>query len=254
MKIARFEIINDNKVYYGEVQNDRIKVLEGDVFGSYRVTEREFALNQVRLLPPVVPGKVICIGMNYMDHIKELHGDMHIPEEPVIFMVSPTAVIGPAEAIELAYPDNVIDYEAELTVVIGKEGRNIPVDKAADYILGYTCGNDISDRTLQRKDGQFTRAKSFHTYKPLGPYIVTDLDPDNLRVMSRVNGQVRQNGSTRDLIKNAYNLVNYISGIMTLKPGDVILTGTPAGVGRLKPGDICEVEVEGIGILRNPVR
>jgi len=252
MKLARFEV--DNRIYYGEVRDDEVFVLTGDIYETYTARGDKYNLDQVKLLPPVVPGKIICIGMNYMSHIRELHGKIPIPEEPVIFMVPPSAVIGPDEPIVLHYPNNVIHHEAELTVIIGKAGRDIPVEKAAGYILGYTCGNDVSDRILQNKDGQFTRAKSFHTYKPMGPYIVTDLDPKNCRVRCRVNGELRQDGDTSDLIKDVYTLVSYISEIMTLYPGDVIMTGTPAGVRRLKPGDVCEIDIEGIGVLKNPVK
>ena len=228
MKLARFEA--GNRVYYGEVRDGEVFVLEGDIYGNYTQKGDKYNLDQVKLLAPVIPGKIICIGMNYLSHILEIRDKVPIPEEPVIFMVSPTAVIGPDEPIILPYPENVVQHEAELAVVIGREGRDIPVEQAARHILGYTCGNDVSDRILQKKDGQFCRAKSFHTFKPLGQYIVTGLDPRNCRVQCRVNGELRQDGHTRDLIKDVYNLVSYISEIMTLYPGDVIMTGTPAGV------------------------
>ncbi len=252
MKLARFKV-NDN-TYYGQILNNRVCVLAGNVFHKFNVTDTAYDLDDVKLLAPVLPGKVICIGLNYALHIGEYDKNLQIPEEPILFMVSPTAVVGPQEPIVLAYPEHEIHYEAELTIVIGKEGRDIPIANAADHILGYTCGNDVSDRTIQKKDGQWSRAKSFHTYKPLGPYIVTDLDSNNCQVQCRVNDELRQNGHTRDIIRNAYYLVSFISQVMTLYPGDVIMTGTPAGVGPLAAGDICEIEVEGIGVLRNPVK
>ena len=252
MKIARFQV--ENEIFYGQVRDNRLYVLDGDVFNEFNVTDKSYDIAEVRLLTPVMPGKVICVGLNYLSHIGEFHKNPQAPDEPIIFMVSPTAVIGPDEPIVLAFPEHENHHEAELTIIIGKEGRDIPLEKAAGYILGYTCGNDVSDRNLQKKDRQWTRAKTFHTYKPLGPYIVTDLDPNNCSVQCRVNGELRQNGHTRDIIRNAHSLVSFISQIMTLYPGDVILTGTPEGVGPLVSGDICEIEIEGIGVLRNPIK
>ncbi len=251
MKLARFTV--NRQAYYGKLQDGRLFVVEGDIFGSYRITEKSYAVQEVQLLAPVQPGKVIAIGLNYQAHIGEFFKDPQIPVEPVIFMASPTAVIGPGEPIVLPYPEHETHFEAELVVVIGKEGRDIPLEKTGEYIGGYTCGNDVSDRTLQKLDQQWTRAKSFHTFKPLGPYLVTGLAPDRLRIQSRVNGQGKQESNTGSLIRGANELVSFISKIMTLYPGDVIYTGTPAGVGPLVSGDICEIEIEGIGILRNPV-
>ncbi|MBZ4652992.1 MAG: fumarylacetoacetase [Peptococcaceae bacterium] len=252
MKLARFRY--QNTIYYGQVDGSKVFVIEGDIFAQYQVTAKAFELSQVKLLAPIDPGKMICVGFNYLSHISEMRKDMPIPEEPVTFMVSPTAVIGPEDVIELPFSDHEIHHEAELAVIIGKEAKNISPENADDYILGYTCGNDVSDRTLQKKDGQWTRAKSFPTFKPLGPYIVTDLNPSNLQIQARVNGVVKQNSNTRHLIKDVPYLVSFVSQYMTLKPGDVIMTGTPEGVGPINPGDVCEIEIEGIGILRNPVR
>ncbi len=252
MKLARFQ--HQDTIYYGQVEGSKVFVIEGDIFAQYQVTAKAFELSQVKLLAPIDPGKMVCVGFNYLSHISEMRKDMPIPEEPVTFMVSPTAVIGPEDVIELPFSDHEIHHEAELTVVIGKEAKKILPENAYDYILGYTCGNDVSDRTLQKKDGQWTRAKSFPTFKPLGPYIVTGLNPDNLQIQARVNGEMKQNSNTHHLIKNVAYLVSFVSQYMTLKPGDVILTGTPEGVGPIKPGDVCEIEIEGIGILRNPVR
>lgn len=251
MVITRFQV--GKEILYGEVKDGRVYVLEGDIFGSSEVTGKSYNLEEVRVLAPVEPGKVILVGLNYFAHIVEYHSKPQIPEEPVIWMAPSSAIIGPGEEIVLHYPEHENHYEAELVVVIGKEGRDIPVQDAASYILGYTCGNDVSDRVLQKQDRQWTRAKGFHTYKPLGPYIVTDLEPKNVRVRSRVNGESRQDGNTSVMIKDVYQLVSFISGVMTLQPGDVIYSGTPDGVGALMPGDVCEIEIEGIGILRNPV-
>lgn len=252
MKLARFTV--NQQVYYGKLQDDRFLVVEGDIFGSYRITEKSYAVQEVKLLAPVQPSKVIAIGLNYQAHIGEFFKNPQIPLEPVIFMVSPTSIVGPEEPIVIPYPEHETHFEAELVAVIGKEGRDIPVERAGEYILGYTCGNDVSDRTLQKQDKQWTRAKSFHTFKPLGPYLVTDLDPTQLQIQSRVNGQGKQDSNTHSLIRGAEELVSFISQIMTLYPGDVIYTGTPEGVGPLVAGDICEIEIEGIGVLRNPVK
>lgn len=252
MKLARFQY--KDSIYFGQVVGSKVFVIEGDIFAQYQVTAKAFELSQVKLLAPIDPGKMICVGFNYLSHINEMRKDMTIPEEPVTFMVSPTAVIGPEDAIQLIYSDHEVHHEAELAVVIGKEAKNVSPENAEDYILGYTCGNDVSDRTLQKKDGQWTRAKSFPTFKPLGPYIVTDLNPSNLQIQARVNGVVKQNSNTSHLIKDVPYLVSFVSQYMTLKPGDVIMTGTPEGVGPINPGDVCEIEIEGIGILRNPVR
>jgi 2-keto-4-pentenoate hydratase/2-oxohepta-3-ene-1,7-dioic acid hydratase in catechol pathway len=252
MKLARFMV--DNKIYYGEVRENLIKVIEGDPFYQYKVTEKTFSVAEVKLLAPVVPSQVICVGLNYFAHIGEFHINPQIPEAPVIFMVSPSAIINPGEAILISYPEHDTHYEAELVIVIGKKGRNIPVEQAQEYIFGYTCGNDVSDRNIQKLDKQWTRAKSFHTFKPLGPFIVRGIDPTKVCIQSRINGQVKQNSNTQEMIWNVYQLVSFLSEIMTLNPGDVIYSGTPEGVGSLTKGDICEIEIEGIGILKNPVK
>lgn len=251
MKWTRFLV--NNRICFGLLQGNRVQVAEGDIFGDYRLTDMTFDLSGVKLLAPVVPGKVVCIGKNYLAHIEEIDKGAPVPQEPVMFMVSPTAIIGPGEEIVIPYPEHETHYEAELVVVIGKKGRDIPVERAGEYIFGLTCGNDVSDRTLQKADGQWTRAKSLHTFKPLGPYIITELDPAGLQVMSRVNGVPKQNGNTADLIHHVPALISFVSRVMTLYPGDVIYTGTPEGVGPLVSGDTCEIEIRGIGILENPV-
>jgi 2-keto-4-pentenoate hydratase/2-oxohepta-3-ene-1,7-dioic acid hydratase in catechol pathway len=251
VKLARFMV--RGQIYYGEVQGEQLRVIKGDPFCAYQVTEKTFALAEVKLLAPVAPGKIICVGYNYFAHLEEFRKNTEIPAEPVIFLVAPSALLHPEEMIQLPYTEHQTHYEAELVVIIGKKGRNIPPEKAREFILGYTCGNDVSDRDIQKKDGQWTRAKSFHTYKPLGPFLVRNLDPTNLLIQSRVNGQVKQKSNTQLMIWSVEQLVSFISQVMTLCPGDVIYTGTPAGVGPLAKGDVCEIEIEGIGILRNSV-
>jgi 2-keto-4-pentenoate hydratase/2-oxohepta-3-ene-1,7-dioic acid hydratase in catechol pathway len=197
------------------------------------------------------PTKIIAIGLNYLDHAKELN--MEIPEYPLIFMKPPTAVIGDGEIIIYPPQTQELHYEGELGIVIGKKARNISIEAAKQYIAGYTCANDVTARDLQRMDGQWTRSKSFDTFCPLGPRIVKDVDPTNLAIATRVNGVTKQSSNTNQMIFNASKLVSFISAIMTLLPGDVISTGTPPGVGELRVGDVVEVEIEGIGILRNTV-
>jgi len=197
------------------------------------------------------PTKIIAIGLNYLDHAKELN--MEIPKYPLIFMKPPTAVIGDREIIIYPPQTQELHYEGELGIVIGKKARNISIEAAKQYIAGYTCANDVTARDLQRLDGQWTRSKSFDTFCPLGPRIVKDIDPTNLAITTRVNSVTKQNSNTNQMIFNAYKLVSFISAIMTLLPGDVISTGTPPGVGELQVGDVVEVEIEEIGILRNTV-
>ncbi len=206
---------------------------------------------EAELLCPVEPGKVVAVGLNYRDHAREVGAPL--PEEPVLFLKPATAVIGPGETIVLPPMSNRVDYEAELAVVMGRRVKHVPVGQALDYVLGYTCGNDVTARDLQQKDGQWTRSKSFDTFCPLGPAVVPGLDPSALEVTCRVNGRVCQQGNTRDLIFSVAELISFISDVMTLEPGDVVLTGTPAGIGPLGPGDVAEVEVEGVGVLANPV-
>ncbi|MGC8836899.1 MAG: fumarylacetoacetate hydrolase family protein [Anaerolineae bacterium] len=206
---------------------------------------------EFRLLAPCAPTKVLAVGLNYAAHAAE--AGMEVPEEPVFFLKPPSAVIGPEEAIVYPKLSRRVDYEAELAVVIGRRARRVAPEEALDYVLGYTCGLDVTARDLQRSDGQWTRAKGFDTFCPLGPWIVPDLDPHDLLVECRVNGQVRQRARTSDLIFPVEDLIHRASLVMTLEPGDVLLTGTPSGIGPLQPGDEVEVEIEGIGILRNVV-
>jgi len=197
------------------------------------------------------PTKIIAIGLNYLDHAKELK--MNIPDYPLIFMKPSTAVIGSGDAIILPPQTKELNYEGELAVVIKEKTKNVSKDEARRYIAGYTCANDVTARDLQLIDGQWTRAKSFDTFCPLGPRIVSDIDPKHLPIITRVNGEVRQKSNTINMIFDVFELVSFISEIMTLLPGDVIITGTPPGVGAIEVGDVVEVEIEGIGILKNTV-
>lgn len=197
------------------------------------------------------PSKIVAVGLNYRDHARELK--MDLPGYPLIFMKPSTSVIGDGDPIVFPAQTQELHYEGELGIVMGKRARNVPVGEAGDFIAGYTCANDVTARDLQRLDGQWTRAKSFDTFCPLGPRVASDIDPTTLEIMTRVNGEVRQRSTTANMVFDVYDLVSFISGIMTLLPGDVIITGTPPGVGSLLPGDTFEVEIEGIGILTNTV-
>jgi 2-keto-4-pentenoate hydratase/2-oxohepta-3-ene-1,7-dioic acid hydratase in catechol pathway len=249
LKILRYE--KAGEIGYGVLKGDRIQPLKGNLFDSFTICREEIPRDEVRLLSPLDPNKLILIGRNYAAHAAE--GGQPVPEEPLMFLASPTAVIGPGEVIRLPNLEDRIDHEAELAVVIGKRGKEIPRDRAMEYIFGYTCGNDVSNRILQKRDGQYTRAKSFDTFKPLGPWIETDLNPSNLAIRLTVNGEIRQDGCTKDMIFSVPILVEAISAVFPLEPGDVILTGTPSGVSPLCPGDEVQVEIEGIGTLTNRV-
>jgi 2-keto-4-pentenoate hydratase/2-oxohepta-3-ene-1,7-dioic acid hydratase in catechol pathway len=205
-----------------------------------------------KLLAPALPGKIIAVGLNYRDHALEM--GLALPEEPIVFMKPSTSVIGPGDEIIYPAQSNRVDYEAELAVVIAKQCRNVQAGEAGDVILGYTCMNDVTARDLQVKDGQWTRAKSFDTFAPLGPWIVTDIaDPDNLAITSRLNGEIKQSSNTNNLIFNVFELIEFISSVMTLEKWDIIATGTPAGIGPMMRGDEVEIVIEGIGALTNRV-
>jgi len=208
-------------------------------------------LEEVKLLAPLSPSKIVCVGRNYREHAAELGNKM--PDEPLLFLKAPSAIIGPNDRIELPSASEQVEHEGELGVVIGFTARNLRPNDALGYVFGYTCVNDVTARDLQRKDVQFTRGKSFDTFCPVGPFIETNLDPENITVTTRLNGEVKQNGNTGDMAFSVAFLIRYISEIMTLYPGDLIATGTPAGVSRMKHGDVVEVEVGGVGILRNQV-
>ena len=211
-----------------------------------------YSLDEVKILPPVQPSKVVCVGLNYRDHAQELN--MDLPEEPILFIKPPTTVIGPDNPIIYPPQCHQLDYEAELAVVIGRETRFTSKNDARDHIAGYTILNDVTARDLQRKDGQWTRAKSFDTFCPIGPWIETDMDPSHQDISLKLNGEVKQNSNTENMIFSVEELVEFISHIMTLNQGDIIATGTPPGVGSMNVEDIVEVKIEGIGTLSNKIK
>jgi 2-keto-4-pentenoate hydratase/2-oxohepta-3-ene-1,7-dioic acid hydratase in catechol pathway len=252
MKIVRFGS-DSASARYGIVEGSAVFAAEGDLFEGLTKGEEVGQLGDLTLQAPVTPGKVIAIGLNYVDHVTENDPTRTIPTTPVVFMKPTSAIIGPEQAIELANTENNIDYEAELVVVIGKKAKDVSEADALSYVFGYTAGNDVSDRVQQYGDGQWIRAKGYDTYLPLGPAIETDLDVSDTKVESRLNGEVRQSASTKLLIFSVPFLISFLSGVMTLEPGDIIMTGTPHGVGPMKEGDVIEIEVGGVGVLRNPV-
>ena len=242
---ARFAHLDDGQIWpLGEGQ----QFLTGDLSRGQSIP-----LEEVTLLAPVTPSKIVCVGRNYREHAAELGNKM--PEEPLLFLKAPSAIIANGESIELPSDSKQVEHEGELGVVIGRRARNLTSSEyPLTYVLGYTCINDVTARDLQRKDVQFTRSKSFDTFCPVGPFIVDGLDPLNVNVTTRVNGIVKQQGCTADMAFSVPFLIRYISNIMTLYPGDLIATGTPAGVSPMKAGDVVEVEIEEIGVLRNPIR
>lgn len=242
---------HEGGAYYGALRDDGIDLLESDPFSGVISTGVSVNPNGVEVLAPTVPSKVVAVGLNYRDHAKEL--GMEIPAEPILFLKPPSSVVGPG--VGIIYPDMAgqVDYEGELAVVIGKRAAGIRPDEAADHIFGYTCANDITARDLQRRDGQWTRAKSFDTFCPLGPHIETELDPAALSLEVKQNDLMKQASNTDKMIFDVFELTSFISRVMTLCPGDVILTGTPPGVGAVAIGDVLSVEIGGIGRLENPV-
>ena len=251
MRLVRFR--HGERIATGAMQpgSDTIQVLAGTYFEDPLPTGETVELDDVLLLAPVLPSKVVCVGKNYAAHAAEFGGE--VPEEPLLFLKPSTAVIGPNDPIRLLPISRRIDYEGELAVVIGRLARHVRAEEASRVILGFTCANDVTLRTLQKTDEQWTRAKGFDGSCPLGPWITTEVDPTDVFVETRLNGDVVQRASTQDMVFGVAELIEYITVFMTLLPGDVILTGTPEGVGKIVDGDVVEVEVEGVGTLRNPV-
>ena len=247
--IIRFS--HEGRVRYGLVSGGRLRLYEGSPFAGGEVGKQTAPLSKVRLLAPCRPSKVLAVGLNYKAHAKEMK--MALPTEPLIFMKPSTSVIGPGDKIVSPAISQRVDYEAEMGVVIGRSCRLVSPEEAKDYILGYTCLNDVTARDLQAHDVHLTRGKGFDTFCPVGPVIALDVDPTKLEVKALVNGKTVQKGNTSDMVFNAYELVSFFSQIMTLKPGDVIATGTPAGVGPVQPGDEVAIQVQGVGVLKNPV-
>ena len=250
MKYLRF--LQNGNIKYGLLEKDNaIREVVGDIFNNYKNTENIYSLSEITFLPPCVPTKIIAVGLNYFDHANEFQ--MKIPDEPLIFMKPPSALIAHNDNIIYPKMSKQLDFEAELAVIIKNKVKDIEPEDIFKNILGYTCFNDVTARDLQKKDGQWTRAKSFDTFAPIGPFISIELNPDNLQIKLYKNGQLMQDSSTSNMIFKVDEIVSYISKIMTLFPGDIIATGTPSGVGQLEAGDKVEVEIEGIGILKNTV-
>ena len=255
MVICRFTTSKTPTPRFGLVEGDLVWPLADDQtiesFPNPR-TEKAIPISDVQFVAPVAPSKIVCVGRNYKEHAAELGNKM--PDEPLLFLKAPSAIIANGDRVERPPQSQQVEHEGELGVVIGKRARKLAEDEdPLSYVLGYTCVNDVTARDLQRKDVQFTRGKSFDTFCPVGPFIVDGLDPLSLVVTTRVNGTVKQNGRTADMAFSVPFLIKYIANAMTLYPGDLIATGTPAGVSPLKDGDVVEVEIEGIGVLRNPV-
>ncbi len=248
MKITR--VSYQNKEYWAKIEEESIILLKGSPFDSI-IPFKEIFLADVELLIPTSPQKIVLVGLNYRDHAKEL--DMEIPDEPIIFLKPPSSLIKDGDGI--IYPSSVkrLDYEAELAVVIKREAKNIKESEVDDYILGYSCLNDVTARDLQKKDVQWSRAKSFDSFAPFGPWIETDLELEDLRVKSYLNSELKQDASISNFIFSIPELLVFISSIMTLEPGDIVSTGTPSGVGSMEVGDEVSIEIDGIGVLSNTV-
>lgn len=258
MRIVRVK--HQDQVFHGILEGEQIKKITGDLFQHYQITEQSYSLKDVKLLAPLVPVNIIAIGLNYRQHALET--GKPVPEKPVIFLKATSSLVDPDEPIQLPknHPDQV-DFEAELAVIIGKTAKDVTPEEALDYVFGYTCANDVSARDCQhRLDIQWARGKSFDTFCPLGPWIETELEPNQQNIKTRINGDTLQDSNTQDMIFSVKELISYCSQNMTLLPGTVILTGTPEGVGTarkppvyLQAGDSVEIEIEGIGVLKNPV-
>jgi 2-keto-4-pentenoate hydratase/2-oxohepta-3-ene-1,7-dioic acid hydratase in catechol pathway len=250
--IARYEI--DGTIRYGALEDDKLRRMNGSIADGLTSTEHFDDLSEARLLAPLAAPRIFGVGANYVDHIAEM--GMVTPTRPMLFMKPTTAIVGPDDPVILPREAGVVHYEAELAVVIGKPARRVAPEDAANVILGYTCANDVSERVIQKEEmdqGCLLIGKGFDTFCPLGPVIATGLDPSDLKLEARLNGETRQSSSTSDLLFPVPQLVSYLSQAISLQPGDVIITGTPSGVGEIAPGDVMEIALEGVGILRNPV-
>ena len=254
MRIARF--VHGGRIAWGVVETGQQALTVAEIkdhpMGPIEFTGDRFAIDDVRLLAPILPSKVLAVGRNYAAHAAELGND--VPERPLIFLKPSTSVIGTGDLIRLPVDSRQVEHEAELALVIGRVAKDVPRDRALEVVFGYTCANDVTARDQQREDGQFTRAKGYDSFCPIGPWIQTDFDPSAVRVRCLVNGEVTQDGNTRDMIFDIATIVSFMSHVMTLVPGDVILTGTPEGVGPIVDQDTVTVAIDGIGELVNPVR
>lgn len=249
MKYARVKY--SNEIYYAKIDGNLVTLLDGDVFDYYSVTDTVMSLDEVKLLPPCMPSKIVAVGLNYADHAHELN--LTIPDFPALFLKPSSSVVGHMDNIIYPPMSKQVDYEAELAIVIGKTASYVSESNAKQYVLGYTCLNDVTARDLQNKDSQWTRAKGFDTFAPIGPWIETDADPDNANITLKLNGEVKQSSNTKNFIFKSDYLISKISEIMTLYPGDIITTGTPSGIGPMNSGDTVEVIIDGIGTLKNTV-
>jgi 2-keto-4-pentenoate hydratase/2-oxohepta-3-ene-1,7-dioic acid hydratase in catechol pathway len=248
--IGRFQKGDD--IFYAKVVDGELFKLKGDVFGSTSFAKKSTPRKGIKTLIPVQPSKVIAVGLNYVDHARE--SGLEPPKEPLFWLKAPTSLIADGGKIDIPFPNHDVHFEAELAVVIGRRVRNVTPAAAARYIFGYTAAQDISDRTIQKNESQWARAKSFDTFTPLGPYVENKIDPHSLTIQLFQNGQLRQNSNTSQLIFNTFELVSFVSTNMTLLPGDIILTGTPGGVGPIESGDRLEVRVQGLSPLVNSVK
>ncbi|MBI5266155.1 MAG: fumarylacetoacetate hydrolase family protein [candidate division Zixibacteria bacterium] len=252
-KLVRYRASGQDQPAYGIVENNLVKTLTGAPWLGGTATSETKELAEVTLLAPVKPSKIVCIGLNYHAHVAASFSADKAPEYPLIFLKPPSAIIGPGDDIIHPPESERVDYEAELGVVIGKTAIRVSEERAMDFVLGFTCANDVTARDLQKKDGQWSRAKGFDTFCPVGPWIVTELNYADVLVEAVHNGRVTQTGRTSQMIFNVPFIISYISGIMTLSPGDLICTGTPSGIQPMKPGDAIEVRIEGIGSLVNRI-
>lgn len=254
MKLVRFWEPAANEPVWGVVEGDGVYTLAGDPFNGIKATRAGHPLSSVRLLAPCAPSKIVCGGLNYVGHARE--AGLPIPKVSACFFKPPTTLIGHQEAIEYPPQTQRLEYEAELAVVVKRKMRNTPPEEVLDHILGYTCGNDVTARDIQVEGGNLLNlsvSKAFDTFNPVGPWLVTDLDPHNLNMTLSVSGKVRQKSNTSDMIFPVEVMLSYFSTIMTLLPGDLIMTGTPEGIGQMQVGDVCELAIDGIGVLSNPI-
>ncbi len=250
-KFVRFVVPQEHEQWYGCLEGETVQQMAGPPWEDSRMTGKAYSLAEITLLAPVQPSKIICIGLNYHAHVEASQSTDVAPEYPLIFLKPPSSVIGPRENIVHPVQSQRVDYEAELAIVIGRRARNVPEKNAIDYVFGFTCVNDVTARDLQKQDGQWSRAKGFDTFCPTGPWIVTDLNYGDVLVEGILNGEVKQSGRTSLMIFNIPYLVSYLSSVMTLNPGDLIPTGTPAGIAPMKSGDEIIIRIEGIGDLVN---
>ncbi len=251
MRIVRYQV-GKQGARYGWLQDDKVGDIEGELFGRYKRLEAKTPVFGVKLLAPMVPGKILCVGRNYVEHAKEQGHE--VPKIPIIFMKPPSSILDPGGTILLPPQSQQVEHEAELVVVIGKRGRHITAEEAKKHIFGYTVGNDVTARDIQNAENQWTRAKGFDTFCPFGPWIDTEFNAADAVITCKVNNQPRQMASTRDVVYSVSTLIAFVSSFLTLEPGDLLFTGTPAGVGPLKDGDEVVVEIEGLGILKNLVK